>query len=211
MAKRAARKRPGDLVEMACRLSDYCKDCPTREGVAGRWRALFYRVLREECGFNRAACRALWDGLAQGNWKHLRMSGDEEGLSADEWLERFAGDVLYCSDRWSIDRLTRCHWTFRRWLAALDAKGSECESTGAEGDAYERRLREALEESREDYAEGRTVQSREDLASAVELKRDEGAARDERRRREIARVLNSQGIRCTPDSTVIRNAVERHR
>lgn len=37
------------------------------------------------------------------------------------------------------------------------------------------------------------------------------AARDERRRREIAMVLNSQGIHCTPDSTVIRNAVESHR
>ena len=53
--------------------------------------------------------------------------------------------------------------------------------------------------------------SRDDLTAAVLRNREENAANDERRRQQLARILNPQGIHCTPDSTILRNAVERQR
>lgn len=31
-------------------------------------------------------------------------------------LQPTTNDVMYCSDRWSLDRLTRCHWTYRQYI-----------------------------------------------------------------------------------------------
>lgn len=76
------------------------------------WRKTFESVLIAE-RFTRRAIDYMWDNLAQGNWKHLHQTDEEKAMTTDEWLELFRGDVWYCSDRWSLDRLTRCHW---EWL-----------------------------------------------------------------------------------------------
>ena len=70
-------------------------------------------------GFNRPTRRILWHELAVGNWKHLHKTTKEEAKAADEWLEDFRWDVIYCSDRWSLDRLTRCHWLYRQYRWAI--------------------------------------------------------------------------------------------
>ena len=88
-------------------------DCSPAE-VERLWRQVFEAVLMRE-RFTRKAIDYMWDNLAQGNWKHMHQAEAERAMTADEWLEAFSGDVFYCSDRWSLDRLTRCHWTWRQY------------------------------------------------------------------------------------------------
>lgn len=78
------------------------------------WRQVFEAVLMRE-RFTRRAIDYMWEHLAQGNWEHLHQTDDEQRMSADEWLDGFRWDVSYCSDRWSLDRLMRCHWQWRQY------------------------------------------------------------------------------------------------
>lgn len=89
------------------------QDCSPAE-VERLWRQVFEAVLMRE-RFTRRAIDYMWDNLAQGNWEHMHQTGAERAMTADEWLEAFRDDVFYCSDRWSLDRLTRCHWTWRQY------------------------------------------------------------------------------------------------
>lgn len=78
------------------------------------WRQVFEAVLMRE-RFTRRAIDYMWDNLAQGNWEHMHQTEAERAMTTDEWLEAFRDEVFYCSDRWSLDRLTRCHWTWRQY------------------------------------------------------------------------------------------------
>lgn len=85
--------------------------------VARMWNATFNCVLKE-MGLPKKARRFLWDNLVRGNWRRLYLMDDEVKRTPKEWLEDFHWDVFYCSDRWSFDRLTRCHWMYRAWSGA---------------------------------------------------------------------------------------------
>jgi hypothetical protein len=69
-------------------------------------------------GFTGKQRSMLWSELAAGNWKRLHLTPAEEEKTEAEWLNEFRWDVLYCSDRFSLDRLMRCHWLFRRYMEA---------------------------------------------------------------------------------------------
>lgn len=108
--------------------------CPTEEAES-LWRQVFEAVLIRE-RFTRHAIDYMWDNLAQGNWERLHQTEGEKAKTAAEWLEDFRLDVFYCSDRWSLDRLTRCHWLWRQHAWALwrdDWRQSEFADVG--GDA----------------------------------------------------------------------------
>lgn len=110
-------------IEDECmRLRKYIKCEPTAYGVESRWHEIFSHVCRI-LGFNKSATKILWNELAYGNWKHLHETDEERSKSAEEWLDDFSSDVFYCSDRWSLDRLMRCHWQFRQWKRRIKAVG----------------------------------------------------------------------------------------
>lgn len=95
-------------------------DCGRRrpEDVAALWHDAFLGVAKH-LGFNGKARRILWDELALGNWNHLHPTKDEQRWTPEEWLGELRADVFYCSDRWSLDRLTRCHWLYRMYARSL--------------------------------------------------------------------------------------------
>ena len=82
------------------------------------WHRTFSCVAKS-LGFKKAARRILWDNLADGNWEHFHLTDEEEKLTSQQWLEALCWDVWYCSDRWTLDRLTRCHWKFRQYMYAV--------------------------------------------------------------------------------------------
>ena len=82
--------------------------------VEEHWHRTFSCVAKH-LGFNRSARRILWNDLVQGNWKRLHATDEEEQKTPDEWLDELRWEVYYCSDRWSLDRLTRCHWLYRQY------------------------------------------------------------------------------------------------
>ena len=86
----------------------------TYKGLCDRWHHAFNCIARY-LGFSKKARSFLWDQLAYGNWQHYWQTEDEKNMTADEWLEKFRVELFYCSDRWSFDRLTRCHWIYRQY------------------------------------------------------------------------------------------------
>lgn len=85
--------------------------------VTEYWHRVFNCVAKY-LGFNKATRKVLWDELVLGNWRLLHS---DEQKTADDWLNDLYYDVMYCSDRWSLDRLTRCHWMYRKYIRATDA------------------------------------------------------------------------------------------
>lgn len=138
MRKRADRGQAWQAYEQSmafCRLvglshvtegseSYYEHELTARKSVTPRkveegWKGTFCTIAA--ClGFNRATRRILWEELALGNWEHLHVTNEERFRTADEWLDMLYYDVFYCSDRWTLDRLTRCHWTYRQYKWAAE-------------------------------------------------------------------------------------------
>lgn len=108
-----------NTMDKCVSLTRYCKGNVTVSGVEARWRAVFTQVCRS-FGMNKAAIRLMWEELAYGNWEHLHQTDNERSMDADWWLTEFRSDVFYCSDRWSLDRLMRCHWKFRQWKRKVE-------------------------------------------------------------------------------------------
>lgn len=84
------------------------------EAIKAEW----YGIFSDVCwylGINKRSSKELWLQMCEGNWTHLHLTEEEKKLTDDEWFNDFNAEVLYCSDRWSVDRLMRCHWMFRQW------------------------------------------------------------------------------------------------
>lgn len=86
--------------------------------VEEHWHRTFSCVAKY-LGFNKATRKVLWEELVCGNWERLHTTEEEDKLTPEEWLEKLRYEVFYCSDRWSLDRLTRCHWLYRQYEWAL--------------------------------------------------------------------------------------------
>lgn len=70
-------------------------------------------------GFDRRSRGLLWEELVVGNWSRLHLTEDERGEPPEHWLQELSWDAYYCADRWSLDRLARCHWLYRQYKWAL--------------------------------------------------------------------------------------------
>lgn len=118
-------KRWGQPCVQSMVLAEYINqgNC-TPEKVTEYWHRAFCCVAKY-LGFNAATRRILWEELVAGNWSRLHLSYDEGLNTSDDWLRDFCWDVVYCSDRWSLDRLTRCHWLYRMYIRALGIEVDE--------------------------------------------------------------------------------------
>lgn len=85
------------------------------EEIKNNWHLIFQEVAKT-LGFDSVAIDILWDNLVVGNWERLHATDEERALSEADVLKAFKSDVFYCSDRWSLDRLTRCHWLYRQYM-----------------------------------------------------------------------------------------------
>ena len=85
--------------------------------VSKKWERIFFDVCYY-WGLNRRMAKFLFDEMCvYNNWNHLHPTDEEKDKSKEELYNDFRGDVFYCSDRWSFDRLMRCHWQFRYWIS----------------------------------------------------------------------------------------------
>lgn len=78
------------------------------------WHEIFTHICYY-LGINSKSVEVLWANLGRENWTHLHQTEDEKQRTEKEWFDAFYHDMLYCSDRWSLTRLERCHWAFRQW------------------------------------------------------------------------------------------------
>lgn len=75
------------------------------------------------CNYNfklsRKQALLLCDNLGQGNWKKMWLTPEEEQEPTEEICRDFIGDIFYCSDRMSWDRLARINWQYQRLLKRI--------------------------------------------------------------------------------------------
>lgn len=95
---------------------EYCENS-VEVFVTPKWYEAFTLILKR-FGWNRKAINHLWDGFGH-NWEHFWRTEEEKLLSADDWRDKFFGEIFYCYDRWSIDRILRAHWTYIQWQESL--------------------------------------------------------------------------------------------
>lgn len=81
--------------------------------IVGGWERVF-GICLSECGIqSKPAGEALFKWGKEGhNWKKLHMNEEEEKWETTYAMRMFAGELEYCSDRMSLDRLFRCHWLY---------------------------------------------------------------------------------------------------
>ena len=116
MAKDMDWKQPYEQSMALCRYIGRGSCKPSK--VEEYWHRAFCCIAKY-LGFNGSARKILWEDLVQGNWEHLHEMKNEEGFTSEEWLEKLREDCFYCSDRWSLDRLTRCHLVWRQYVWAV--------------------------------------------------------------------------------------------
>ena len=115
-----------ETLDRCMGLCRYIGGESTPRGIESRWHHIFNLVLRD-FGVPGRVRTWMWCDLANGNWEHMHLTNEEQLKTADEWLDDFEGDVFYCSDRWSLDRLTRCHWQFRQYWRAATGEFWHCD------------------------------------------------------------------------------------
>ena len=74
----------------------------------------------------------LFDNLCKGNWEYLWETEEEEKMTIAELCYELRGEVFYCSDRMSWDRLCSIHWIWQRiarilWYQEMDKELAEIE------------------------------------------------------------------------------------
>lgn len=74
----------------------------------------------------------LFDNLCKGNWEHLWETEEEKKMTIAELCYELRGEVFYCSDRMSWDRLCRIHWIWQRivqrlWRIEIEAELAKIE------------------------------------------------------------------------------------
>lgn len=74
----------------------------------------------------------LFDNLCKGNWEHLWETEEEKKMTIAELCYELRGEVFYCSDRMSWDRLCSIHWIWQRiahrlWRIEIEEELAEIE------------------------------------------------------------------------------------
>lgn len=81
------------------------------------------------CKYNynmsRKQALRLCDSLGYGNWQKIWLAPEEEAESTEDLCRVLIGDVFYCSDRMSWDRLARINWQYLRLLKRLEGDENE--------------------------------------------------------------------------------------
>lgn len=82
-----------------------------------------HRICPALCKYNFDLTRkqAMWlcDTLGEGNWKKMWLTDGEKTESNEEICNGLLGDIFYCSDRMSWDRLARINWQYQRLLTLV--------------------------------------------------------------------------------------------
>lgn len=100
-----------ELCERCGHFSNYLSQYEklTDEDIEFGWSRIFSAVY-VHLGGSYKDSKFLFDNLFDtGNWSHLQMNEAEKSRDMQQFVDDFRYDVFYCSDRWSLDRLARCH------------------------------------------------------------------------------------------------------
>lgn len=99
---------------------NYCDAKKTPEVLLNVAKEYRHHICPALCKYNFQLTRkqALWlcDTLGEGNWKKMWRTQEDEDESDEDICNGLLGDIFYCSDRMSWDRLARINWQYQNLL-----------------------------------------------------------------------------------------------
>lgn len=83
------------------------------------------KVLKERFDMPKKAAKRFIAEACDGNWERLHETAMEKSSYASDYAEKVLGDVWYCSDRWSYDRVLRIQWFYKRLCDRIRDDGDD--------------------------------------------------------------------------------------
>jgi len=108
-----------DICDYCCEWSNDHRGCDPKK-VCDDYPEMMTTVLVERFGMSQAAADTFIETACEGNWERMHETDDEKALSAEYYRDELLGDVWYCSDRWSWDRIIRNQWRYKRIMYRLN-------------------------------------------------------------------------------------------
>ena len=110
-------------VKMEDELDELCAYCcewrhehenKSPQTICDDYPKMMRRVLKVWFHMPKKAAKTFIDGACRGNWERLHLTAMEKAASAESYADEILGEVWYCSDRWSWDRVMRIQWLYQR-------------------------------------------------------------------------------------------------
>lgn len=76
---------------------------------------LFALICKWWWGFNKKTINTLLDELIRGNWDRYHLTEEEKAYDQQRNFSEFRASAKYFIDRYSLDRLHRLVYDYRRW------------------------------------------------------------------------------------------------
>lgn len=98
------------------KITNNLDECNMKE-LKKNWEIAFMYIL-DSWHYPKSVKNDLWNWGEHGNnWDILHIENTKyKDYTKKQLIEEFSGDVFYCSDRMSLDRLLRCHWLYQQIL-----------------------------------------------------------------------------------------------
>ena len=113
--KKIIEKGINESCKLSCEIANKWSKKPFESEMILDYRSCIEKVMQTFFGIeNISIINEFIDGCGLGNWEHMWLTEKEEKKTIDEWADALWGEVFYCSDRWSWDRLIRTNWIFQR-------------------------------------------------------------------------------------------------
>lgn len=75
---------------------------------------IFELIVKKNFKVQKSERKRMFEDLCAGNWKRLWETDDEKVLKTIcDYTEQLQGEIFYCADRMSWDRLIRIHWIYQ--------------------------------------------------------------------------------------------------
>lgn len=104
-----------DLCDFCCKWANEHCDKTDKE-IRDDYPEMMRAVLMKRFFLSEDAADAFVADACFGNWERLHETGIEKSIGASYYAARLLDDVLYCSDRWSWDRVLRIQWLYQRMV-----------------------------------------------------------------------------------------------
>ena len=116
------RDRHEDVCERCCEFVNDNKG-KSPASVRHAYPRMMRFVLKHWFGMPGKVADGFIEEACSGNWLKMHETDMERAATAEEYARELRGDVFYCSDRWSWDRVMRVQWLYMRLRDRCDRRG----------------------------------------------------------------------------------------
>lgn len=107
------KKKITDVCDLCCTWYEDHKFLSPKD-IVQDYPSLMEYILIKKFNFSKEAASKFINDACMGNWDRLHETTIEKTISAETYADQLIGDIHYCSDRWTWDRVIRVQWLYKR-------------------------------------------------------------------------------------------------